>query len=326
MADARAQPAVVEHGHVARLGPAGRVRGLRARLAVLPRPGSPAPDARQLRQAQRALGREGQRAAELCSTSCCRWPPTAPAASRGSTTSPSTAAARRGSAGSPRAPPCRRSRAPPRGCTARPSVLPIAQRALGIFKKRTPTGVRVPAAHGDHYAEYSFAPSLRVLNGFIQSLVGLYDYARLTKDPLGTALFQDAEPQARAEVADVRHRRVVAVLARQLHARVDALLPRPARGLPRQPLHAHEDRRLLHAADHFVAYKTVPPVLTLHARACAAARTAACASTSRRSRPCRCGSRAGRAPWRRGRSAPSATASAASAGRCRARPARTRSR
>src|SRR6185312_9458144 len=54
-------------------------------------------------------------------------------------------------------------------------VLPIAQKALGIFKTKTPTGVRVPAAHGDHYAIYSFAPGLRVLNGFIQSLVGLYD-------------------------------------------------------------------------------------------------------------------------------------------------------
>jgi D-glucuronyl C5-epimerase-like protein len=79
-------------------------------------------------------------------------------------------------------------------------VLPIAQRALNIFEAPTPQGVRVPAEHGNHYAIYSFAPDLRVLNGFIQSLVGLYDYARLSGDPRGTALFQAAEPQARAEV------------------------------------------------------------------------------------------------------------------------------
>jgi hypothetical protein len=79
-------------------------------------------------------------------------------------------------------------------------VLPIAQRALNIFEAPTPQGVRVPADHGSHYAIYSFAPDLRVLNGFIQSLIGLFDYARLSGDPRGTALFQAAEPEARAEV------------------------------------------------------------------------------------------------------------------------------
>jgi hypothetical protein len=79
-------------------------------------------------------------------------------------------------------------------------VLPIAQRALTIFDAPTPQGVRVPAEHGNHYAIYSFAPRLRVLNGFIQSLVGLYDYARLSGDARGTALFEAAEPQARHEV------------------------------------------------------------------------------------------------------------------------------
>jgi hypothetical protein len=79
-------------------------------------------------------------------------------------------------------------------------VLPVAQRALAVFEAPTPQGVRVPADHGSHYAIYSFAPDLRVLNGFIQSLIGLYDYARISGDPRGTALFQAAEPQARAEV------------------------------------------------------------------------------------------------------------------------------
>ena len=79
-------------------------------------------------------------------------------------------------------------------------VLPIAQRALAIFEAPTPQGVRVPAEHGNHYAIYSFAPDLRVLNGFIQSLIGLHDYARLSGDPRGTALFAAAEPQARSEV------------------------------------------------------------------------------------------------------------------------------
>ena len=79
-------------------------------------------------------------------------------------------------------------------------VLPIAARALAIFEAPAPRGVRVPAEDGDHYAIYSFAPRLRVLNGFIQSLNGLHDYARLSGDPRGTKLFQAAEPQARREV------------------------------------------------------------------------------------------------------------------------------
>jgi D-glucuronyl C5-epimerase-like protein len=78
-------------------------------------------------------------------------------------------------------------------------ILPIAKQALGVFRKRTPTGVRVPGTRGPHYALYSFAPSLRVLNGFIQSLVGLYDYAQFSKDPEGTRLFEEAEPEARRE-------------------------------------------------------------------------------------------------------------------------------
>jgi hypothetical protein len=81
-------------------------------------------------------------------------------------------------------------------------VLPVAQRALAIFEAPTPQGVRVPAEHGNHYAIYSFAPNLRVLNGFIQALIGLYDYARLGADPRGTALFQAGESEARAEVPE----------------------------------------------------------------------------------------------------------------------------
>jgi len=79
-------------------------------------------------------------------------------------------------------------------------VLPIAQRALAIFSAPTPQGVRVPAESGDHYALYSFAPDMRVLNGFIQALIGLYDYARLGADPRGSALFAAGESEARNEV------------------------------------------------------------------------------------------------------------------------------
>ncbi|HXC45782.1 MAG TPA: D-glucuronyl C5-epimerase family protein [Solirubrobacteraceae bacterium] len=78
--------------------------------------------------------------------------------------------------------------------------LTAAQQALGIFEQPPPSGVRVATPAGAHYLEYTYAPSERILNGFIQSLVGLYEYAKLTKDPLGQQLFEAGDAEARAEV------------------------------------------------------------------------------------------------------------------------------
>jgi D-glucuronyl C5-epimerase-like protein len=80
-------------------------------------------------------------------------------------------------------------------------VLPRLRRGLAVFKKRTPAGVRVPVAGpGDHYAQYSFAPGLRILNGFIQSLNGLYDFARLAADETARRLFEAGDARAKREV------------------------------------------------------------------------------------------------------------------------------
>jgi hypothetical protein len=81
-----------------------------------------------------------------------------------------------------------------------PAYLQAAKEALSIFVTAPPAGVRVPTAAGAHYLEYSFAPKERILNGFIQSLVGLYDYASLTGDPVGQRLFEAGDAEARAEV------------------------------------------------------------------------------------------------------------------------------
>src|SRR4029077_420023 len=55
-------------------------------------------------------------------------------------------------------------------------------------------------AAGAYYAEYTYAPSDKILNGFIQALVGLYDYTQITNDPLGLKLFEAGDAEARAEV------------------------------------------------------------------------------------------------------------------------------
>ncbi len=81
-----------------------------------------------------------------------------------------------------------------------PADLAAAQQALGIFQAPPPQGVRVTTPAGALYAEYTYAPSDKILNGFIQSLVGLYDYTSITKDPLGLALFEAGDGEARAIV------------------------------------------------------------------------------------------------------------------------------
>jgi hypothetical protein len=79
-------------------------------------------------------------------------------------------------------------------------VFPIARKGLGIFKRKPPLGVRVKQGKGAHYLQYSGLPRLHILNGFIQSLVGLYDFAELTADKTARKLFEDGDAVARREV------------------------------------------------------------------------------------------------------------------------------
>ena len=91
-----------------------------------------------------------------------------------------------------------------------PRYFEAARAALGIFRTAPPEGVRVDTPAGAHYLQYSFAPGLRILNGFIQALNGLFDFAALANDAEGRALFAAGEAEARVELPTLRHRRVVA--------------------------------------------------------------------------------------------------------------------
>ncbi|HVE67543.1 MAG TPA: D-glucuronyl C5-epimerase family protein [Solirubrobacteraceae bacterium] len=70
--------------------------------------------------------------------------------------------------------------------------------AVRLFSFRTPLGVRVPSRWGNHYAEYSFAPRLRIVNGYIQALNGLWDARPYTT--LARTLFVRGDRQARREL------------------------------------------------------------------------------------------------------------------------------
>ena len=78
-------------------------------------------------------------------------------------------------------------------------LIPTAQRALRLFRQAPPTGVRLDDGDGAHYLIYSFAPRLRVLNGFLQSLIGLYDFGASTGDPEAQALFAEGQRVALRE-------------------------------------------------------------------------------------------------------------------------------
>ncbi|HEU0018730.1 MAG TPA: D-glucuronyl C5-epimerase family protein [Thermoleophilaceae bacterium] len=84
---------------------------------------------------------------------------------------------------------------------ADPSYLKQARAAFGAFRKPPPVGVRTSGPFGGvHYLQYSFAPGLYIINAFLQSLIGLYDYAEITGDRAARKLFADGEPEARREL------------------------------------------------------------------------------------------------------------------------------
>jgi hypothetical protein len=82
-----------------------------------------------------------------------------------------------------------------------PRYLEQARAAFGAFGKAPPVGVRTTGPFGGtHYLQYSFASRLYIINAFLQSLIGLYDYAEITGDATARRLFRAGEPEAREEL------------------------------------------------------------------------------------------------------------------------------
>jgi len=83
----------------------------------------------------------------------------------------------------------------------RARYLRVAEDAVGIFEARPPLGVRVDVPGGRHYLMYSFNPELRILNGFLQSVVGLHDLARISGNAGARRAYRHGEGAARRAVA-----------------------------------------------------------------------------------------------------------------------------
>jgi hypothetical protein len=78
--------------------------------------------------------------------------------------------------------------------------LGIGREALPIFGARPPTGVAVSTPLGVRYVQYSFDPGTDIINAFLQTLIGLYDFAKASGDPVAAADFAAGDAEARAEV------------------------------------------------------------------------------------------------------------------------------
>jgi hypothetical protein len=80
------------------------------------------------------------------------------------------------------------------------SYLRVAKRSLGVFHAKAPLGVRVRSGRGSHYLIYSFDRHLRVLNGFLEAILGLYDYSKVAHDGEAKRLYQAGDRAARGEL------------------------------------------------------------------------------------------------------------------------------
>ena len=140
------------------------------------------------------------------------------------------------------------------------SYLQVAKRALPVFSAAPPTGVGVKTRLGRRYLLYSFAPGAAVLNGFLQTLIGLYAYARVSHNPTAKRLFAEGDAEARHEVpsydtgawslyqpgeeSDLSYHELVTGFLHKLCSRTHA-------------------RVYCVTAQHFDAYLKTPPALTL---------------------------------------------------------------
>lgn len=84
--------------------------------------------------------------------------------------------------------------------TGQTYYLGLAHQALPIFTLGPPVGVAVKTPRGTRYVQYSFGPGEKILNAFLQALIGLYDYAQASNDPLAQRLFAAGDAEARWEV------------------------------------------------------------------------------------------------------------------------------
>jgi hypothetical protein len=143
--------------------------------------------------------------------------------------------------------------------TKNPYYLQVAARALPVFSHPPPQGVNVRTARGIRFLQYTFAPRVSIINAFLQTLIGLYDYAQVSGSTTAARLFAQGNAEAMFEVPrfdtgawslyqpgiedTLSYHELVTGFAQQLCTRTQA------------PVYCT-------TAQHFAAYLTTPPALT----------------------------------------------------------------
>jgi hypothetical protein len=84
--------------------------------------------------------------------------------------------------------------------TKDPYYLNVATQAMGIFTKAPPAGVNVKTTAGTRFLQYTFAPRLSIINAFLQTLIGLYDFGQVSGNPIAKQLFASGNAEAQLEV------------------------------------------------------------------------------------------------------------------------------
>ena len=84
--------------------------------------------------------------------------------------------------------------------TRNQQYLADAHDALPLLETSPPTGVAVKTGLGTRYLQYSFTPQTDIINAFLQTLLGLYDYEQVSLDPAASALYNAGNLQAQAEL------------------------------------------------------------------------------------------------------------------------------
>jgi hypothetical protein len=83
-----------------------------------------------------------------------------------------------------------------------PNYLTVGERALGLFTAAPPAGVAVPTSVGARYVQYTFDPGggHEIINAFLQSLIGLDDFAQTSGSAQAAHLFAAGNAEAQAEL------------------------------------------------------------------------------------------------------------------------------
>ncbi|HEX3802090.1 MAG TPA: D-glucuronyl C5-epimerase family protein [Solirubrobacteraceae bacterium] len=84
--------------------------------------------------------------------------------------------------------------------TGNHQYLTDAHDALPLLETAPPTGTALKTTLGTRYLQYSFTPKTDIINAFLETLIGLYDYSQASLDPTATALYNAGNVQAQSEL------------------------------------------------------------------------------------------------------------------------------